>query len=330
MGLNIKDIAKLAGVSPATVSRVINGTGNVAEENKQRVLKVLEETGYKPNALARGLLMNKTNVIGVIVPDLSNINFAEFVKGIENEAKSNGLSVLLTTSENDTDSEISYFQLFKEKRVDGIIFSGTIFTEKHREELEKADIPFIVFGQWFEHPKLTCVNVDNERAAYEATKYLISKCVKNLSMIMGPLWDRSAGYDRYSGFLKAIVEEGINPKDIVLEEGDFSIKSGYKAMKSILERKKIDGVLAANDFMAIGAIKYLVDKGIKIPDEVQVMGFDDNIISEIYNPSLSTIKIDFYEAGKMCVKAFIDTTDNKLIDKNILLPYQLIIRRSTR
>ncbi|MCX7903848.1 MAG: LacI family transcriptional regulator [Caloramator sp.] len=330
MGLNIKDIAKLAGVSPATVSRVINETGNVAEEKKQRVLKVLKETGYKPNALARGLLLNKTNVIGVIVPDLSNINFAEFVKGIENEAKLNGLGVLLTTSENDTDSEISYFQLFKEKRVDGIIFSGTIFTEKHREELEKADIPFIVFGQWFEHYKLICVNIDNEKAAYEATKYLISKGAKNLSMIMGPLWDRSAGYDRYSGFLKAVVEGGISPKDVVLEEGDFTIKSGYRAMKRILEKKNVDGVLAANDFMALGAIKYLVDMGMMIPDEVQIMGFDDNMISEIYNPSLSTVKINFYEAGRICVKAFVDRINNKPIENNILLPYELVIRGSTK
>jgi len=330
MGLNIKDIARMANVSPATVSRVINGTGNVNEENRQRVLKVLEETGYKPNALARGLLKSRTNVIGIIVPDLSNINFAEYVKGIENEAKKHDFNILLTTSGNSAENEISYFQLFKEKRLDGIIFSGTVFTKKHKVEIEKTDIPVLVFGQNFGHPALISINIDNEMAAYEATKYLLSKGAKSPCMIAGPLWDKSAGYNRYSGFLKAIIEEGINPNSISVEEGDFSIKSGYNAMKKILKKNTIDAVLAGNDYMALGAIKCLVDENKRIPDDVQVMGFDDIVISEIYNPSLSTVKIDFHQAGKLSARKLIKAIEGEEVEKDIEFPYEIILRNTTK
>ncbi|MCX7951876.1 MAG: LacI family transcriptional regulator [Clostridiales bacterium] len=329
MSLNIKDIAKLAGVSPATVSRVINNSGNVNEENKERVLKVLEETGYKPNALARGLIHKKTNTLGIVVPDISNINFSEFVKGIENQARSYDYNIILTTSENNFNKEVECFEMFKEKRVDGIIFSGTRFTEKHKSELDNSTIPFLVFGQNFEHEKIISININNQKAAYDATKLLFSKGAKNIAMIGGPLWDRAAGYDRFMGFLSASVERGLKPNELIYEEGDFTIKSGYNLMKAILNKKKIDAILAANDFMALGAIKCLADLGYSVPNEVQVMGFDDNIIAEIYNPSLTTVKINFYEAGKIAAKAIIDKINKLKVDKYIELKYELVIRKST-
>jgi len=329
MSLNIKDIAKLAGVSPATVSRVINNTGNVNEENKERVLKVLEETGYKPNALARGLIHNKTHTLGIVVPDISNINFSELVKGIENESRNYGYNIILTTSENDFNKEIECFEIFKEKRVDGIIFSGTRFTEKHKAELDNSNIPFIVFGQNFEHEKIISININNQKAAYDATNLLFSKGAQNIAMIGGPLWDRAAGYDRFMGFLSASVEKGFNPNELIYEEGDFTIKSGYKLMKVILNKKKVDAVLAANDFMALGAIKCLNDIGLSVPNDVQVMGFDDNIIAEIYNPSLTTVKIDFYDAGKIAAKTIIDRINGSKVKGNIELKYEMVLRKST-
>lgn len=313
----------------ATVSRVINNTGNVNEENKQRVLKVLEETGYKPNALARGLIHKRTNTLGIVVPDISNINFSEFVKGIEKEASVHGYNIMLTTSGNDFEKEVECFEMFNEKRVDGIIFTGTRFTEKHKLEIDNSNISYLVFGQDFEHEKLISINIDNQRASYDATKFLYLKGA-NVAMIGGPLWDRSAGYNRFMGFLTASVEEGVNPNNIIYEEGDFTIKSGYSTMKKILENNKIDAVLTANDFMALGAIKCLTDCNIKVPNDVQVMGFDDNIISEIYNPSLSTVRIDFYNAGKLSAKTIIDNINGFKVEKKIQIPYEIIVRKSTK
>ncbi|MCX7694781.1 MAG: LacI family transcriptional regulator [Caloramator sp.] len=330
MSFNIKDIAKLAGVSPATVSRVINGTGNVKDEKRDRVLKVLEETGYKPNALARGLIHKRTYTLGIVVPDISNINFSEFVKGVEKEAKEYGYNILLTTSGNDLNREVECFEVFKEKRVDGIIFTGTRYTEKHKTVIDNTPIPFLVFGQNFEHENIISMNIDNKKAAYEATKLLFSKGAKNIAMIGGPLWDRAAGYDRFMGFLTAAVEEGLNPNNLIYEEGDFTIKSGYELMRAILDKQKVDAILAANDFMALGAIKCLLDLGIYVPKDVQVVGFDDNIISGIYNPSLTTVKIDFNRAGRMAAKSIINKIDGKIIKKYIELEYKLIIRNSTK
>lgn len=330
MSLNIKDIAKLAGTSPATVSRVINNTGNVNKEIKERVLKVLDETGYKPNALARGLIHKRTNTLGIVVQDLLNINFSEFVKGIEEEARSHGYNIILTITGNDIEKEIECFEMFNEKRVDGIIFSGTRFTERHKTEMDNATIPFLVFGQDFEHEKLLSININNQKAAYDAAKLLYAKGAKNVAMIGGPLWDKAAGYNRFMGFLTAAVENGLNPNEIIYEEGDFTIESGYSIMKSIIEKKKIDAVLAASDFMALGAIKCLIDLGISVPDEIQVMGFDDNVISEVYNPSLTTVRIDFYRAGELSAKTIIDKINNLKVEKNIELPYKIVERQSTK
>ncbi|WDC84819.1 substrate-binding domain-containing protein [Caloramator sp. mosi_1] len=219
---------------------------------------------------------------------------------------------------------------FLKKKVDGIIFSGTRFTEKHKISIENTTIPFLVFGQDFEHKNIVAMNIDNKRAAYEATKFLFSNGAQNVAMIGGPLWDRAAGYDRFMGFLTASVEEGVNPSKIIYKEGDFTIKSGYELMKTILSNVKVDGVIAANDFMALGAIKCLFDLGFSVPNDVQVIGFDDNIISEIYNPSLTTIKIDFNKAGRIAAKSIIEKINGNNTEKYIVLDYKLIIRKSTK
>ncbi|SHE97289.1 MULTISPECIES: LacI family DNA-binding transcriptional regulator [Caloramator] len=327
--LNIRDIAKLAGVSPATVSRVINNSANVNEEKRQRVLEVLEQTGYKPNALARGLLYNKTFTLGVVVPDISNINFSEFVKGIEKEARQNSYNIILMTSGNEPEREVECFEILKEKRVDGIIFAGTILTDRHKQHLDNSNIPFVVFGQDFEYKSLISINLDNLKASYDAVRYLYSKGIKKVAMITGPLWDKSAGYDRYIGFLKASIENGINQRDLIYKDGDFTITSGYENMKKILEQDRVEAVFAANDFMALGAIKYLLDNNIKVPQDIKVVGFDDNPIAKIYTPSLSTIKIDFYNAGVLAVKAAIKCLDGIGDEKRIPIEYEIIERQSS-
>ncbi|CDF57388.1 LacI family DNA-binding transcriptional regulator [Thermobrachium celere] len=327
--LNIKDIAKLAGVSPATVSRVINNSANVNEEKRQRVLEVLEQTGYKPNSLARGLLYNKTFTLGVVVPDISNINFSEFVKGIEIEARQNNYNIILMTSGNEPEREVECFEILKEKRVDGIIFAGTILTDRHKLHIDNSTIPFVVFGQDFEYKSLISINIDNIKASYDAVKYLYSKGIKKIAMITGPLWDKAAGYDRYTGFLKASIENGINQRDLIYKEGDFTISSGYEAMKKILKEERVEAVFAANDFMALGAIKYLLDNDVKVPQDIKVVGFDDNPIAKIYTPSLSTVKIDFYRAGVLSVNAIISCINGIEVENKMLLEYEIIERQSS-
>lgn len=330
MAITIKDVAKKSGVSIATVSRIMNGNEKVNHEMKEKVLKVLKETGYKPNALARGLINKKTGVIGVIVPDFSNINFAELVKGIEQYSSSLGYTTLVGNTMNDAANELAYFDIFSEKRVDGIIFSGSILTEKHKKYFKNFDIPVVVYGQDFPELNFPWVNIDNSKASYEATKKLIELGHRNIAFISGPIWDRSAGYERYAGFLKAIVEKGISPSDIVIEEGDFTLKSGYDAMERVLRRTKPTALIAANDFMAIGAIKYLSDNSISVPNDISVMGFDDIQLAEMYNPSLSSVHIDFYELGRAAVESLINTIKGEEVKKQRILPYKIIERRSIR
>lgn len=329
MSLTIRDIAKQAGVSISTVSRVMNGNKMVNSEMKEKVEEVLKQTGYRPNALAKGLVNNRTNCIGVLIPDLANVNFAEFVKGVEQYVKEKNYTVLLGNSMNDVDSEISYFNVFSENRVDGIIFSGTMFTEKHKLFIKQSNIPTIICGQKFEELDLPWVNVDNEKAAYDATKQLIEMGHRNISFISGPIWDKAAGYDRYQGFLKALAEGGINPSKAITAEGDFSLRSGYKCMEQILEKTYPTAVFAANDFMAVGAIKCLDNHKISVPDQVSVMGFDDDPFAEMHIPSLSSIKVDFFRIGEIAAEILLSEIQGENVTKENVVGYEIIQRDST-
>lgn len=329
MSLTIKDIAKQSGVSISTVSRVINGNKMVNSEMKEKVEKVLKQTGYRPNALAKGLVSSKTNCIGVLIPDLANINFAEFVKGVEQYVKEKNYTVLLGNSMNDVDREISYLNVFSENRVDGIIFSGTMFTEKHRLFVKQTNIPIIICGQRFEELDLPWINIDNEKAAYDATMKLIEMGHKQISFISGPIWDKSAGYDRYQGFLKALAEKGISPSGAVIAEGDFSLKSGYRCMEQILNKTHPTAVFAANDFMAVGAIKCLDDHHIDVPNQISVMGFDDDPFAEMHIPALSSIKVDFFNEGKIAAEILLREIDGEDVIKENVIGYKLVQRDST-
>lgn len=312
MGVTIKDVAKKAGVSIASVSRVINDSKPVAPETKEKILKVIEETGYKPNAMARGLKKNESGLIGLITPDMENGTFAELVKGIESVIEKNSMNLIVSNSKGEIERELKELHIFKEQQLDGIIFSGVKFTKKHKEYFDRYKVPTVIVSQKFPGSGLPYVDINNFEAAYQAVKYLINNNHSKIALIHGPLYDKSAGEERYNGYFEALKEAEIEISDNYIKKGDFTIQSGYQAMEEILnENNKLPtAVFAASDRMAIGVLDCCLDNGISVPEDISIMGFDDIELATVVRPKLTTINVDHSEIGKKAVELLVDKIKN--------------------
>lgn len=329
--LTMKDIAERAGVSVATVSRVLNNTKPVSSELKKKVLDIVKETGYKPNALARSLIKQRTGTIGVIIPDMDNETFADLIKGIELITDRNDHVILVTNTMGEVKKELEMFNLFEEKRLDGIIFSGVSLTEKHIDFFEKYKIPTVLVGQTFNKLDFPSVTIDNFQASFDITEYLIELGHQNIGMIRGPLYDIQAGKERLLGYKTALRENDFPVNNDFIIEGDFTITSGYKAMEEIWSNElKPTAIFSASDKMAIGALNYCLDHGLKVPEDVSIAGFDDMELATAVRPALTTIHQDQVEKGIKTADILLDLIEKEEKESyNIQLPYSLIERDST-
>lgn len=331
MKYTINDIAKLAGVSKATVSRVINGTKPVSSTISERVLRIIKETGFKPSQLARSLSNKQTKLIGVIVPDFSNPIFSKITEGIEMEAIKHGYSILLCNGRLHPETEINYLDVLLEKEVDGLIYNGFTISEKIKISLEKFQVPIVMIGINDNKLNYPLVKIDNFKAAYEATNYLIKNGHTIISMIHGPKDDPFSGKLRLNGFLEAIKDNNLETDKQLLAEGHYKITDGYNAMKKFLNiNKKISAIFCANDEMAIGAIKYITDYGLKVPDDISIMGFDNIEISSVYNPSLTTISQPFVEKGKSAMKIIISIIAGEKVPQETVHNFKIVCRDSVK
>jgi LacI family transcriptional regulator len=332
MSTTIKDVAKLAGVSAATVSRVINGTKAVSQEVSERVIKAINETSFKPNAVARSLVGKKSNMIGVVINDITNMFFGELVSAIEKTASYYNYSTILCNSNEDKKIELDNFYLLKDKGVDGIIFTvHKSVQEGILEFINNNDMPTISLNR--PCTGALSIRVDNKLESYEATKYLIEIGHRNIAYIRGYYDDDASGVGRYEGYKAAIMEAGILLKPSMMTEGDFTIESGYNACEKLMMlNKNITAIVCANDEMAFGALNYLFDKGINVPGEVSIMGFDDIKISRFIRPRLTTVHQPISEMGEMSAKMLIDMINKKerVQEKDIVLKGFIKVRDSTR
>ncbi|PWI57136.1 LacI family DNA-binding transcriptional regulator [Sulfoacidibacillus thermotolerans] len=287
----IKDVARLAGVSVSTVSRVLNETGYVSADSRQRVLKVMEELHFTPNNVARGLVSRKTSSIGLLIPDVSNPFFSDVARGIEDAASALGLSVILCNSDWKIEREQSYIDILKGKWVEGIVVVGARSPEQRLQSV-LSDLPFVLVDQKTSQ-QVNCVWIDNEKGGYIATKHLIERGCKRLIHVRGPINSPSATL-RHQGFLRAIQEFGATGKII---QGNFRFESGYRCLEQILDDGLPDGIFAGNDMMALGIIQAAQTMGLKIPQDFLLIGFDDISFSSYISPTLTTIRQPGYLMG---------------------------------
>lgn len=334
MKITISDIARMANVSKATVSRVINNKPEgVGKETRENILKIIEECGFHPSLVARGLVTKKTKSIGLIITDIANSFYPLLVRGAEDYANKLGYSLFLCNSDNSPEKEKQYIKAFIEKSVDGVILSSSMNeTSYHYSILKSKNIPLVVLDRCVEgNQHDASVFFDNVKGAYIAVNYLIDNGHKNIAFISGTK-SLVISKNRLSGYKMALEERNLKVREDIIVEGDYQFESGYKRALELIEQgKEFSAIFAGNDSMAIGAIKALKSRNIKIPDQVEVIGFDNVDISWLIEPQLSTIGQPAYEMGVKGAKQLVTLIEGKKIGKkNIILEPELILRETTK
>lgn len=332
MPITIYDVAREAGVSMATVSRVVNGNPNVKPATRKKVLETIERLGYRPNAVARGLASKKTTTVGVVIPDISNAFFAEVVRGIEDIASMYHYNIILSNSDKNVDKELSLINTLLEKQVDGLLFMGGEVTEEHLQIFKTAMVPIVLAATKDEQNMFPSVDIDHTQAAKDAVQAFIESGHQKIAMISGPLTDPLTGYARYEGYKQALLEAGLSLNENYIRVGDYRYESGMEAMKYFLSLdEKPTAVFSVSDEMAVGAIHEIQDQGLKVPDDIEVRGFDNIPISSMVRPLLSTVAQPQYDIGAVAMRFLTKYMNHEHIsDQVVVLQHQLVNRKSTK
>lgn len=326
--MNINEIAKLAGVSRATVSRYLND-GYVSQEKREKISKVIEETGYEPSAQAQMLRSRKTKLIGVIIPKINSESISRMVAGIGEVLAESDYQMILADTFNDEEKELKYLNVFRENRVDGVILIGTIFTEQHKKLLREFKVPLVILGQSLDG--YSCVYHDDRSAARDVTRLMMDrlndqKKIGKAAYIGVTKRDQAAGQARYDGFCDAVTACGITMDRVVEAECGFSFEHGYNTMQRLLrDHEDIEAVFCATDSIALGAMTAARDQGYRIPEQIMFVGIGDSNMGYAVSPKLTTVHFHYktagIEAAQLLMQKIIDETD---ITKSLKMGYQLI------
>jgi LacI family transcriptional regulator, galactose operon repressor len=331
--ITLKSIADQLKVSVTTVSRVLNGksdTYRISKETKRRILNAAKELNYSPNQLARGLRLQKTHTIGYIIPDISNPFFSSIAKTVEKSARKFGYSIILCDSEENTEMEISLLQLMLNRKVDGLIISPVGIEVSHLIDLSKKKIPVVLLDRYFPDLDLPFVTSDNYQGAFEAVSTLFDYGHRRIACIQG-LRRTSPNNDRVKGYLDAHRKNNI-PIDQSLIVGDsFGEENGYIETKLLLKKKDIPtAIFAVSNLISLGSIRAITEEGLRIPDDISMISFDDQPYSRFLATPMTTVAQQSAQIGQIATKILIDQieSNSQIEPKGIFLPTSLIIRDS--
>ena len=331
MNPTIKDVARLVGVHPSTVSRVINNHPRISEKTRNKVFFAIKKLGYTPDAIARGLKLKKTYTLGVLIPDITNPFFAEIARGVEDAANASGFNVILCNTDDKLKKERTYLDILKERRVDGLILGTAHIKDESILGLEKKKFPYILVSRNIEKLNKNCIIVDDVEGGIMATEYLIKIGHRRIAHITGPLKTRSA-LNRLKGYKLALKKYEIEYRDELVGEGDFRIKGGYQVMKRFLKlAEPPTAIFAANDLLALGAMQVIQKKNFHIPEDFSVVGFNDIKLASFVYPPLTTIRQPMLEMGALAVKMLLRIIEEgEFNQRKIVLKSKLIIRESCK
>lgn len=325
----MKDIAEVVGVSKTTVSMVLNKKNiNVSEETRNKIFRTAKEMHYIPNFAAKSLSTNKSETIGIIVPDIENPFFSEMARAIEDNANKYNYNVILCNSDNDIKKEKKYVELLISKQVDGVIFISGGESTKSIEKLDANQIPYVLVDRHIKYSKIKCgVYCSNKAGIAEGLNYLFKKNRKKIAFVSGPqnLENAISRLDTYKKIMKD--NNILNEKYIF--ESEFSIEGGKKATEKILSSSlEIEGIFYSNDAMAAGGIKTLIRQGYKIPEDISVVGYDNIKIAEILEPELTTVAQPIYKMGQYSCELLIKIIQGEEVPEEVILESYLVIRGS--
>jgi LacI family transcriptional regulator len=324
----IKDIAKRANVAISTVSYVLNNSKNVKPETKERIMKIIEELNYHPRMVARGLKTSKTSTIGIIVPDISHMFFTEIIRGIVDFFNKHNFSVILCNTDEDQEKETKYIHTLFGKDIDGLIFLGT---GKDQQTLlkNKKNIPVVIVDRKI-GDEFNSVMVNNHKGGYLATDYLLRKHPSEVLFLSGPL-TVSTYLDRLSGYRDAVIANGYEFNRDLVHQCEVSPEGGYQCLEMLLEKSSpIRSIFAANDLIALGAMRALIKRGIQIPEQVSIIGYDNIYAASLVIPALTTIDQPKYKMGEQASELLLKQIKQEMNGEvEIVLDPELIIRETT-
>ncbi len=331
LDIKIVDVAARAGVSTATVSRVFNHSTEVTAKTKQRVMQAIEELGYHPNATAKNLRSQKTLTIAVIVPDINVAYFTEIIKGIENMAYLKNYKLLICDAENQKSKELDYLNLLMNRTVDAAILIAPLLSDDEIRGISDQGYIVAVIGRYLEHKSIPCIYTDNIKFSLTVMRHLFACGHRDIVFLSGYA-DSIDSIERQQGYKQALQQHDLPYRPELIESGDFNERGGYEAIHRLLGKGvTFSAVFAANDEMALGVYKACREHGLSIPEQVAVVGVDNNRISEYISPAMSTVNQPKYTMGIMLAEKLIDLmNDNEFADKrSFKVNSELLIRASS-
>lgn len=316
--MNIRDVAKESNVSTATVSRVLNNKGYVNSATKEIVLDVIRKLNYQPNELARNLSFNKTKVIGLILPDITNHFFSMIARGVEDQAHFSDYQVMLCNTDANMITEYNYLQTLIRNKVSGIVIAGTVRGKQDNEQFNNVltcnQIPIVMIDRKVNDDRIDTVRFDNFLGGKMMTKHLLGLGHRKIVFLNGPNC-LDVSMDRELGYREALIEAGMNVDEENIRYGEFTYESGNKMVSQLIEKNNLpSAIFAANDLIAIGAINQLREAGLKVPEDVAVVGFDNIWITSNIDPPLTTVVQPAFNMGVHGIKLLLNRIENPSIE----------------
>jgi DNA-binding LacI/PurR family transcriptional regulator len=328
MPVSIKDIAKAAGVSYSTVSRALNNSPKVKPETRERIQRLAAEMGYLPSAVARSLVTQRTQTIGVVVTTITDLFFAEVIHSIEETALNHGYSVILANSGGEPQRELAEIQALRERRVDGIILASAYSGSKYASVLRGTDMPVVIINNVHKEHYGYSVEMDNCSGSRQAVRHLLEQGHRRIAYVAGPdtEWDN---VERQNGYEQVLSAYGLPVDPVLIVSGGLRPAEGMAAMRRLLAlAAPPTAVFCYNDATALGAIRAAHAAGLRVPQDISVVGFDDIDLAAYFEPPLTTVAQPKREMGRRAVQMLLDLlADKPIVD--CVLPGHLVIREST-
>lgn len=329
MSITMKELAAMAGVSCATVSKVLNKTDHhISRAKTEEILSLARKYDYTPNVIAKALKVRNTRTIGFMLPDIRNPFFPGIVRGIEDEAMAKGYSLIISNTDNDPEIESDCFRMLQNRMISGVIFTRALSTSTVSELLE-LNIPVVLVDRMIDALRKESVGqifINLHDAFFAATGFLISRSDGPVAFICA---DEGSDRPRFNGYRDALASASRDFDESFVYIGQYDIETGTEGVEKLLAcGKKISGLMCGNDLIAIGAMNKLREKGLRVPDDVKVIGCDDIEFAALVSPSLTTIKQPTYEYGRKAARMLIDSIEGKASPFSCELDYTLVIRES--
>lgn len=335
MTVTIIDVAKRAGVSPSTVSRVISNHPRISAATAAKVREIMQEMGYHPNMTAKSLVSKSTRTLGAILPRPAeelflNLFFPEFIRGILSQSSRKGYDLVMTSGATQIEEMEAITRLVKGKKVDGIVVLSSRQDDPVIAFLHNNQFPFVLIGRSLEYPDVLSVDNDNVQAAFDATRHLIALGHKRIGFVSGPP-NLAISRDRIEGYCKALEEAALPLQSNWIVEGEFLQESGYRAMSLVMSLpERPTAMVIIDDLVAIGVLRGLTELGYQVPRDISIVSFNNITVSQFTSPPISSIDIGIYQLGYTASQTLINAVEGKPIHMNrTIIPHRLILRESS-